>query len=170
MRCRRGPRIGIGNGRNRTAGASGCAKSLWTRIAGTGPHPRPSKLLENVVAAVLASEPLERQDDRKALIQSAFWHRFATTAHSPIGKAPERFGIELLETEPPMFARNELPFVDPTGCDHDFYAEGLRTALYNYMHGMGLDADPRSWFKARRGAKIPRTTVDPGLVRRALEA
>lgn len=110
-----------------------------------------------------------RQLFAEGCIQSAFWHRFAATAHSPIGQAPERFGIELLETEAPRFARNDLAFVDPTGCDHDFFAEGLRAALYNYMHGMGLDADPRSWFTAKRGKKIPRTSVDPELVRRALE-
>ncbi len=111
-----------------------------------------------------------RQLFAEGCIQSAFWHRFAATAHSPIGQAPERFGIELLETETPRFARNDLAFVDPTGCDHDFYADGLRTALYNYMHGMGLEADPRSWFPAKRGSKVPSTTVDPELVRRALDA
>ena len=111
-----------------------------------------------------------RQLFAEGCIQSAFWHRFTATAHSPIGKAPERYGIELVETDTPTFARNDLAFVDPTGCDHDFYAEGLRTALYNFMHGMGLDADPRSWFKGRGGVKVPRTTVDPELVRRAIEA
>lgn len=110
-----------------------------------------------------------RQLFAEGCIQSAFWHRFAATAHSPIGKQPELFGIKLIETKTPQFARNDLAFVDPTGCDHDFYAEGLRTALYNYMHGMGLDADPRSWFPGRGAAKVPRTTVDPELVRKALE-
>lgn len=110
-----------------------------------------------------------RQLFSEGCIQSAFWHRFTATAHSPIGRAPERYGIELVESEPSSFARNDLAFVDPTGCDHDFYAEGLRAALYNYMHGIGLDADPRSWFPDERGAKVPRTTVDPELVRRALE-
>src|SRR5450755_2700686 len=78
-------------------------------------------------------------------IQSAFWHRFAATAHSPIGLHPERFGIRLLP-EPTRFARNEIPFEDPTGTDHDFLGRGLRKALYNYMHGVGLDIDLRSWF------------------------
>lgn len=115
-----------------------------------------------------------RQLFAEGCIQSAFWHRFAATAHSPIGRSPERFGIELVESRTPrsapLFAKNELAFVDPTGCDHDFYAAGLRTALYNYMHGLGLDADPRAWFEGGRGSKIPRTTVDPELVRRALDA
>ncbi len=49
---------------------------------------------------------------RKGLIQSCFWHRFALTVHSPIARAPEKFGLVV---EPPrtgrrVFARNELAF------------------------------------------------------------
>jgi radical SAM superfamily enzyme YgiQ (UPF0313 family) len=86
-----------------------------------------------------------RQLFAQGCIQSAFWHRFAATAHSPIGLQPKRFGIRLLP-EPTRFARNEIPFEDPTGTDHDFLGRGLRKALYNYMHGVGLDIDLRSWF------------------------
>ncbi len=117
-----------------------------------------------------------RQLFEAGCIQSAFWHRFAATAHSPIGRDPARFGIALVEPEgpppggtaAPRFARNDLAFVDPTGCDHDFYGEGLRAALYNYMHGLGLERDVRSWFPTRHRAKVPKTTVDPALVRRAI--
>jgi len=98
-------------------------------------------------------------------IQSAFWHRFAATAHSPIGKQPALFGIKLARAPKVTFAKNEVAFVDPTGCDHDAFAPGLRRALYNYMHGLGLDADPRSWFAIK---KVPKVTVPPDLVRRAL--
>jgi len=98
-------------------------------------------------------------------IQSAFWHRFAATAHSPIGKQPALFGIKLTRAPKVTFAKNEVAFVDPTGCDHDAFAPGLRRALYNYMHGLGLDADPRSWFAIK---KVPKVTVPPDLVRRAL--
>lgn len=118
-----------------------------------------------------------RQLFAEGCIQSAFWHRFTATAHSPIGRAPERYGIELLPAPSgpsPLFARNDLAFVDPTGCDHDFYAEGLRTALYNYMHGLGIEEDVRSWFPRGRGRQggrsVPATTVDPDLVRRALDS
>jgi radical SAM superfamily enzyme YgiQ (UPF0313 family) len=89
-------------------------------------------------------------------IQSAFWHRFAATAHSPIGLSPKRFGIRLLP-EAPTFARNELPFEDPTGTDHDFLGRGLRKALYNYMHGVGLDLDVRSWFAEEERTLPPAT-------------
>lgn len=98
-------------------------------------------------------------------IQSAFWHRFAATAHSPIGKQPKLFGIRLSRAPKVTFAKNEVAFVDPTGCDHDAFAPGLRKALYNYMHGLGLDVDPRTWFAMK---KVPKITVPPDLVRRAL--
>ena len=49
---------------------------------------------------------------RRGLIQSAFWHRFALTVHSPIYREPEKFGITV--REPPkrrrVFARNEVEY------------------------------------------------------------
>lgn len=97
-------------------------------------------------------------------LQSAYWHRFSATAHSPIGQSPEKFGIRLLPAPQATFARNDLPFEDPTGCDHDRLGEGLRRALYNYMHGVGLDLDVRDWFEG----KMPKTTVPADLIARAL--
>ncbi len=114
-------------------------------------------------------------------IQSAYWHRFSATAHSPIGLDPARYGITL---EPPpkvTFAYNDVAFVDPIGTDHDFLGAGLRKALYNYMHGAGLDADVRVWFepprsaahrsgrrRARRSPAVPKTTVAPDLIAHCL--
>jgi hypothetical protein len=66
------------------------------------------------------------------------------------------------------FARNEVAFEDPTGADHDYLGEGLRKALYNYMHGLGLDADVRSWFPPRGKRRVPPAKVPPELIRRAL--
>jgi radical SAM superfamily enzyme YgiQ (UPF0313 family) len=97
-------------------------------------------------------------------LQSAFWHRFAATAHSPIGRAPELFGIRLTAAPPATFARNDLPFVDDVACDHDALGAGLRKALYNFMHGIGLDLDVREWFDG----DVPATTVAPDFVTRAL--
>jgi radical SAM superfamily enzyme YgiQ (UPF0313 family) len=105
-------------------------------------------------------------------LQSAYWHRFAATVHSPIGRDPARFGIRLAPEPPATFARNEVAFVDPTGCDHDRLGPGLRAALHNYMLGLGLDADVRTWFvdRPRRGRPVPAPTVRPDLIRRALRA
>jgi hypothetical protein len=109
-----------------------------------------------------------RQLFEEGCIQSAFWHRFAATVHSPIGRAPELFGIRLRPEPTVTFARNEVGFDDPTPCDHDFLGEGLRKALYNYMHGLGLDADVRSWFSARGKRRVPASKVSPHLIRSAL--
>ena len=110
-----------------------------------------------------------RQLFAEGCVQSAFWHRFAATVHSPIGLQPKVFGIKLAKKKH-AFARNEVAFTDPTGTDHDALADGLRRAVYNYMHGLGLEEDPRSWFGKPRGTKIPKVTVAPDLIRRALDA
>jgi radical SAM superfamily enzyme YgiQ (UPF0313 family) len=107
-------------------------------------------------------------------IQSAYWHRFAATAHSPIGLDPAAYGITLRPPANVTFAHNDLAFDDPTGTDHDYLGVGLRKALYNYMHGIGLEADVREWFEPRgRGrsrvkAVVPATTVPPDLIERSL--
>lgn len=85
-------------------------------------------------------------------IQSAYWHRFALTAHSPIARHPERFGITLLPPPAPerRFALNEIPYAEPGAPDHVRLGAGLRLALYNYMLGLGLDLPVGHWFDAAR--------------------
>jgi radical SAM superfamily enzyme YgiQ (UPF0313 family) len=97
-------------------------------------------------------------------IQSAYWHRFSVTAHSPIGKNPEAYGIKLLPEPKVSFARNDLRFEDPTPCDHDRLGTGLRKALYNFMHGIGLNEDVRHWFDE----KVPRAQVPADLIANAM--
>ena len=65
---------------------------------------------------------------------------------------------------PVSFARNDVEFVDPSGVDHDALGRALNKALYNYMHGIGLDEDVRAWFDGR----VPRTRVPRRFVERAL--
>ena len=47
-------------------------------------------------------------------IQSAYWHRFAATAHSPIGLAPEKFGITIADSERQSF-HHYINFARQTG-------------------------------------------------------
>ena len=102
-------------------------------------------------------------------IQSAYWHRFSVTAHSEIGKNPDRFGIRILPEPEVSFARNDLAFEDPTGCDHDLLGEGLKKAVYNYMHGAGLDMDVRFWFgKKGTSFRVPAPQVSSRLIEKAL--
>jgi len=105
-----------------------------------------------------------RQLFEAGCIQSGFWHRFALTAHSPIAAEPDAFGITILPEPTVTFARNELAFKDPVKADRDMLGEGLRKALFNYMHGIGLDIPVHQWFPK----KVPKSDVPPDLVYVAL--
>lgn len=106
-----------------------------------------------------------RQLFEEGCIQSGFFHRFACTVHSPVGKNPEQYQVTLQPLPEVSFAKNDIAFIDPTGVDHDALGVGLKKAIYNYMHGIGLDADVRSWFNV----KVPRTTVPRHRIARALQ-
>jgi hypothetical protein len=98
-------------------------------------------------------------------IQSGFFHRFTCTVHSPVGKHPEQYGVTLQPPPHATFANNDINFTDATGVDHDVLGRALRKALYNYMHGIGLDHDVREWFED----DVPRTRVPKSFVARALK-
>ncbi|MSQ65269.1 MAG: radical SAM protein [Limnohabitans sp.] len=87
-----------------------------------------------------------RQLFENGCIHSGFFHRFACTVHSPVGMNPSAYGVTLLPLSPGGFAQNDVGFVDPTGTDHNLLGRGLKKAIYNYMHGVGLEEDVRSWF------------------------
>ena len=89
-----------------------------------------------------------RQRFASGHIQSAYWHRFALTAHSPIAQRPAHYSITLSpQPEPPQrFALNEIPYFESGAPDHNRLGAGLRHALYNYMLGLGLDVPVRAWF------------------------
>ena len=93
----------------------------------------------------------------EGLIQSAFWHRYAMTCHSPSGRNPEsvgarhvadyrlqityyRFGVN-------SFANNEIPFEVDNEPDWSRFGEGLNVATYNYMRQTGFDVPLKKWFK-----------------------
>ena len=99
-------------------------------------------------------------------IQSGFFHRFACTVHSPVGKDPAAYGITLKPEPFKGFGKNDVAFIDPTGTDHATLGRGLNKALYNFMHGIGLDEDVRAWFDLR----VPRPTVNRNIIARALQA
>ena len=105
-----------------------------------------------------------RQLFEAGCIQSGFFHRFACTVHSPVGMNPEEFGVTLVPLPQVTFAKNDVGFIDPTGVDHDTLGKALNKALYNYMHGIGLDTDVRAWFED----KVPRPRVAKHFIARAL--
>ncbi len=112
-----------------------------------------------------------RQLFESGCIHSGFFHRFVCTVHSPVGLNPEAYGVKLVPLPPVSFAKNDIGFIDPTplpkGVDHDVLGRGLKKAIYNFMHGVGLDQDVRDWFELPRGV-CPRPTVKRGHIARAL--
>ena len=108
-----------------------------------------------------------RQLFENGCIQSGFFHRFTCTVHSPVGKDPEAYGVQLVPLPAVSFAKNDVAFIDPTGTDHDSLGLGLKNALYNYMHGVGLEEDVRSWFDLPSG-KCPKTRVNKHFIEKAL--
>ncbi|EKE17598.1 MAG: hypothetical protein ACD_10C00374G0002, partial [uncultured bacterium] len=105
-----------------------------------------------------------RQLFAEGCIQSGYFHRFACTVHSPVGLNPAEYGIKLKTLPPGGFAKNDVEFIDPTGVDHNALGVGLNKALYNYMYGIGLDQDVRSWFNER----VPKSRVPRNFIAKAL--
>ncbi|MFM7433078.1 MAG: radical SAM protein, partial [Gammaproteobacteria bacterium] len=119
------------------------------------------------VAETIDSLEYVRQLFEEGCIQSGFFHRFACTVHSPVGRDPAAYGVTLAPQPFGGFARNDVAFIDPSGIDHDALGEALNAALYNYMHGVALERDVREWF-APFMRRVPRTTVRCDFVRAAL--
>lgn len=101
-----------------------------------------------------------RQLFKSGLVKSGYWHLFAMTAHSPVGKNPEKFGVISLSNNPGSFANNDLQHSDPAGCSHEEFGDGLRKAIYNYMHGICFEFPLHEWFDF----DIPRTTIAPHFI------
>ena len=99
-----------------------------------------------------------RQLFENGCIQSGFFHRFTCTVHSPVGKNPEEYGITLIPLPPVSFAKNDIAFNDPSGIDHDALGLGLKKAIYNFMHGFGLEQEVHTWFD-ECGMSIPKSKV-----------
>ncbi|MFT7519850.1 MAG: hypothetical protein ACI9MC_001994 [Kiritimatiellia bacterium] len=121
----------------------------------------PSQTLQETVDAL----EMVRQLFEAGCVHSAFWHRFVATMHSPVGREPERFGVRTLPVPDLGFAKNDVDFVDSVQVDHDALGPALDQAVYNYMHGLGLDRDVVSWFDV----PVPPTTISPEFIWRSLD-
>jgi len=105
-----------------------------------------------------------RQLFSHGLIQSAYWHHFALTAHSPVGLNPGNFGVTVTGPEAGSFTRNDLQFTRSSE-DLSGYGEGLRVSLYNFMRGEGFNLPLKKWFSF----KVPAPGVSSRLVQTLLE-
>ena len=105
-----------------------------------------------------------RQLFENGAIQSGFWHRFAMTAHSPVGLQPHAFDVMKIGPKFDGFADNDLFHDDPLGADHGQYSEGLRKSLFNFMHGICLDYPLKEWFDF----EIPETQIPANYIEQAI--
>ncbi|MCE9535419.1 MAG: radical SAM protein, partial [Nitrospirae bacterium] len=102
----------------------------------------PSETVQETVDSLERVRQLVAAD----LMQSAFWHRFTATAHSPIGLKPAAHGLRILGPTFQGFAENDLQHEDREGETPDWLGEGLRRSMLNYLEGKGLTLDVRQWF------------------------
>ncbi len=105
-----------------------------------------------------------RQMFESGVLQSAFWHQFAMTAHSPVGMYPEQFSVSRATSAIGTFANNDIVHHDAGGADHELFSYGLKKSLFNYMHGICFENPLQSWFEH----KVPRTKVDPSFIKTAI--
>jgi radical SAM superfamily enzyme YgiQ (UPF0313 family) len=123
----------------------------------------PSQTVQDTVDAL----EYVRQLFLHGCIQSGFFHRFTCTVHSPVGMRPQDYGVSLIPLPEGRFARNDIGFTDPTGTDHGLLGQGLKKAIYNYMHGLGLEDDVRVWFDLPKG-QVPKPRVKKNAIAQAL--
>ena len=101
-----------------------------------------------------------RQMFAAGILQSAFWHQFTMTAHSPVGLEPEKYQVKKAKDVVISFANNDVEHIDETGTNHSDYSFGLKKSLHNYMHHIGFDFSLNKWFDF----KVPKTSVDANYI------
>lgn len=111
------------------------------------------------------SVEMVRQMFKAGILQSAFWHLFTMTAHSPVGLNPEKFGVQKAKETNITFADNDVEHIDPTGTNHDAFSYGLKKSLFNYMHSIGLDEPLHKWFDH----KTPKPSVPADFIVQCLQ-
>ncbi|MBI3718779.1 MAG: radical SAM protein [Sphingobacteriales bacterium] len=110
------------------------------------------------------SMEMVRQLFKTGVLQSAFWHLFTMTAHSPVGLEPDKYKVKKVTEVIGTFANNDIEHIDPVG-DHERFSDGLKKSLFNYMHGIGIEEPLFKWFEF----KVPKTTIDPNFIQQALD-
>lgn len=106
-----------------------------------------------------------RQMFEANILQSAFWHLFTMTAHSPVGLEPEKFNVKKAKEVDITFADNDVEHIDITGTQHTEFSFGLKKSLHNYMHQIGFDFPLHKWFEF----KTPKTSIVPNYIKNIVE-
>jgi radical SAM superfamily enzyme YgiQ (UPF0313 family) len=98
------------------------------------------------VQETIDSMELVRQMFAEGLLNSAFWHRFVLTRHSPVFSDPKHYSLKVLPNPQGTFTQNDLGHTDVKGGNHDLFDSILPQALDAWMHGHDLDRPVHTWF------------------------
>ncbi len=101
-----------------------------------------------------------RQLFENNILHSGYWHQFAMTAHSPVGKDPDKYNVSIPNSSINPFANNDLEHIDKKGAQHKLFSDGLKKSIYNFMHDIGFDLPLQDWFDF----KVPPTNVAPNYI------
>ena len=107
-----------------------------------------------------------RQLFKHGLLTSASWARFGVTPHSPIGRRPEEYKIQLLPMPEGAFVEQIIPHLDPTGADHGMYEQGLQSALKYFTLGFHHDTPVEGWFDFA----VPTVSIDRDWIGKTIAA
>lgn len=95
-----------------------------------------------------------RQFFHLKITDSAYWHRFSLTVHSPIAKNSKKFNIESLDKTVYPFANNDIEYKETMNSKNrsflkniDNVGMALKKATYNFMFGIESDRDVLDWFE-----------------------
>ena len=112
----------------------------------------PTETLQETINAL----EVVRRMFEEGIVQSAFWHRYAMTVHSPSGKDPQKYGTKHTTNVLNAFCNNEIDFDYHFDYDLEAVGQGLRFATYNYMNGLGFELPLHKWFNI----KVPKHSLN----------
>ncbi len=101
------------------------------------------------------------------LLQSGFYHRFSLTAHSPVGRNPELFGLRVKGPRFAGFSNYNMEYEHVSGGPDRRLLKYVQRAVNAFTIGEKLDRDVRAHFE---DIAMPEPTVAPDFVRAAMAA
>ncbi len=113
-------------------------------------------------AEAVESLEIVRQMFEQGIVQSAFWHCYAMTVHSPTGHNPSNYNAQIIGSTSNPFANNGVEFTDGGSADWQAIGRGVKVATHNFMQGRGYDMPIKNWFGNKRfkNPQIARNLVE----------
>lgn len=107
-----------------------------------------------------------RQLAQHNFLQSGFYHQFQLTAHAPLAKKPELYGIRISSGRPAGFAHYVLRYESSHAIPQERVFAGLQNAIIAYAGRLHLERPVGSFFTT----PMPLPTTSPTFVSDLLDA